>query len=65
MIPGEDSRSHRAIATQHYPQMNAATIKVGLSKKDAEREAQRLNHLNSRNRRAMRIADIYEGRPDA
>jgi hypothetical protein len=55
---GEDNRKHEAIAVAHWPQSNAATIKVGLSEKAARREAARLNQLNSPILRAQRIQDF-------
>lgn len=58
---GTDSRTHEAMAVQHYPQMNAATVCIGLSRHAAAREVVRLNALNNPNARAMRIEALAAG----
>ena len=57
---GLDNRHHEAMAVQHWPQMNAATIKTGLSEKQAIREVDRLNLLNDPIMRHRRLVDLYE-----
>lgn len=57
---GRDSRKHNATAVRHWPQYNAATIATGLTKRAAEREADRLNGLNNPVARQSRINDFLE-----
>lgn len=59
---GETVRSFECIAVRHVPQDNAATIRMGLSRREADREVARLNALNSVSTRAIQRAS-YEDQP--
>lgn len=56
----QPERRHRFYVVRHIPQSNAATIFTGLSKARAERQALRLNQLNSSETRARQLAVFEE-----